>query len=105
MLNGSMLDGLGALKFDPPAGLGGVANGGAVASTFVSAFPLSLMTDDTVVLSFFEETAGGNGDDVLIDITFVTQAPAPIPVPAAGGLLLSAVLAGGFAARRKAKAA
>lgn len=47
---------------------------------------------------------GDVGADVDVDFNFSTVV-APVPVPAAGGMLLTAVIAGGIAARRKAKKA
>lgn len=55
------------------------------------------------MFSVFAEYFGGE-DNVDVDIAFSSNAvdePNPIPVPAAGGLLLGALGLGGFVARRK----
>ncbi len=55
--------------------------------------------------SFYFLFSYGNGSDPLLaNVTFDAIAPAPVPLPAAGGMLLFALGATGYVARRKKKA-
>jgi hypothetical protein len=67
--------------------------------------PISVSAGDMIEFSIFETNADGISDPITLDLLLTTQRPAPIPVPAAGVLMLSLMAAGGFAAHRRRKAA
>ncbi|PZX13512.1 putative secreted protein [Palleronia aestuarii] len=81
---------------DTDAGAGRVTFGGA----FLSG--MSFQSGDTFSILFRVEDGSTTSSNVGVQASFTpVAAPTPVPVPAAGGLLLTALLAGGFAARRK----
>lgn len=64
---------------------------------------LTLSAGDTFSI-LFEVIAGGSlSKAVGVQVSFDTTPPAPVPVPAAGVMLISALGAAGFAVRRKKK--
>lgn len=69
---------------------------------------MAFTSGNTFSILFRVEDGQTLQSNVTPTVAFITESPvtdaAPVPVPAAGGLLLTALAAGGFAARRKKKA-
>lgn len=68
-------------------------------------FPGITLARNETFTFFFADGGNVNAREVIVDLVFEVTDIAPVPLPAAGGMLLTAVLGGGLVARRKKKSA
>ena len=62
---------------------------------------LNLMAGEEFVIRIFESGPGDNANNLGFTVSFDAEAPAAVPLPAAGGMLLASVAMAGFVARRR----